>query len=128
VAPTCDDPSAVFIVVEGTAALVMVVERTDRTDYTPLGVGIVVGCMAALVIVVAPTCDAPLGVGIFVVGGTATLGMVVALTARTGDTLSGVGFAPSTVRTGDAPSGVGIVVGGASALGMVVAPACDAGL
>jgi hypothetical protein len=77
---------------------------------------------------VAPTCAAPLGVGIVVVGGTATLGMVVALTARTGVTSSGVAIAPSTVRSGDAPSGVGIVVGGAAALGMVVAPACDVGL
>jgi pantoate kinase len=69
-------------------------------------------------------CDAPLGVGI-VVGGTATLVMVMALTPRTGYTPSVVGISPPTVRTGDSPSGVVIIVVGAAALGMAVAPVCD---
>jgi hypothetical protein len=74
VAPTCDAPSGFFIFVDGTAALVMVLERTEKRDDTQLGVGIVVGGMEA------SACDAPLGVGI-VVGGTAALGIVVARTA-----------------------------------------------
>jgi hypothetical protein len=69
-------------------------------------------------------CDAPLGVGI-VVGGTATLVMVMALTAQTGYTPSVVGISPPTVRTGDSPSDVVIIVVGAAALGMAVAPVCD---
>jgi hypothetical protein len=68
-APLGDAPSGVFIVFDGTAALVMVLERTEKTDDTQLGVGIVVGGMDA------SAFDAPLGVGI-VVGGMAALGIV----------------------------------------------------
>jgi hypothetical protein len=63
-APLGDAPSGVFIVFDGTAALVMVLERMEKTDDTPLVVGIVIGGMYA------SACDVPLGVGI-VIGGTA---------------------------------------------------------